>query len=81
VDPVPDPPLLRKIWQRRESNPGPQVKDFGELTQYKSTHRLEILEDTCLLEGVNLWVNAVYVLFKFVTSYKLGCYKTTSNTQ
>jgi hypothetical protein len=26
-------------------------------------------------------VNAVYVLFKFVTSYKLGCYKTTSNTQ
>jgi hypothetical protein len=23
VDPIPDPLLLRKIWQRRESNPGP----------------------------------------------------------
>jgi hypothetical protein len=23
VHPVPDPLLLRKIWQRRESNPGP----------------------------------------------------------
>jgi hypothetical protein len=32
VDPVPDPLLLRKMGQRRESNQGPQYLQPGTLT-------------------------------------------------